>query len=119
MAAEIMHIEKRPALVHAGAYVIFDDLGTVDGRHYAGKILIAFPKSGDGVLRSALWDWSGERSRDIQNGKCDGCGCDKTAESLTGMMFGTGAREFKITAPGMEEVTRQFKERGYSLQWVV
>jgi hypothetical protein len=35
------------------------------------------------------------------------------------MMFGGGDREFKITGAGMDAVTAQFKEHGYSLLWVV
>jgi hypothetical protein len=117
---EEIHIEKTPALIRAGAYVIIDDTQTKDGRKYAGKILVAYPKYGDGILRSALWNFSNDHPcRDVQNGKCNGCGCDKLAESLNGMLFGHGDREFKITGNGMDEITRQFEEKGYSLLWVV
>ena len=114
MRTEI-HIEKRAALIRAGAYVIF---GLSNTPHFAGKILIAFPKYGDGILRAALWDFTNRR--DVQNGKCDGFGCDKTSEALDGMKFGYGDREFTIKGgTGMSEVERQFAERGFMLQWVV
>ena len=114
----VKDIETRPAFQHAGVYVIHDK----NTGAYAGKILIAWPKSaGDGILYAAMWDFTPEKSRDVQNGRATGGGYNKESASLDGMTFGTGDREFtlKCDGTGMNDVTRQFDEHGYTLQWVV
>ena len=114
----VKDIEERPALNRAGVYVVLDEK---TGK-FAGKILFAWPASaGDGILYAAMWDFTPERSRDVQNGRATGGGYNKESAALDGMVFGTGDREFKLDCDGtgMNAVTAQFKEHGYILQWVV
>ena len=114
----VKDIETRPAFQHAGVYVIHDK---TTGK-YAGKILFAWPKSaGDGILYAALWDFTPEKSRDVQNGHAAGGGYNKESAALDGMMFGTGNQEFKLDCDGtgMNSVEKQFDDHGYKLQWVI
>ena len=118
----VKDIETRPALRNAGVYVIIDKEAINDQKRFAGKILFAWPEHpGDGVLYAAMWDFTPEKSRDVQNGKATGGGYDKESAALDGMTFGTGDREFKLDCDGtgMNAVTDQFARRGYSLQWVI
>lgn len=71
----VANIEDVPALNRAGAYVIHD----MSTGKFAGKILVAYPKDGAGMLRAALWDFTPEHGRDVQNGHANGYGYDKSA----------------------------------------
>ena len=112
------HIEDSPALNRAGAYIVLD---AQNGNKVAGKILVAYPKDGAGVLRAALWDWTPAESRDVQNGRATGYGYDKLSAAIDGMTFGTGDREFTLDCDGtgIESARAQFEAHGYILQWVV
>jgi hypothetical protein len=108
------NIEDRPALNRAGAYVILDERN--NGK-FAGKILVAYSRDGAGKLYAALWDFTPEKGRDVQNGY----GYDKLSAAISGMQFGTGDREFILDCDrqGIGVAHAQFAEHGYILQWVV
>ena len=109
-------IEKGPALNRAGAYVIHD----MSTGKFAGKILVAYPKDGAGMLRAALWDFTPEHGRDVQNGHANGYGYDKLGAALDSMRFGTGNQLFVIDGDqGIESIREQFSKHGYILQWVL
>lgn len=111
------HIEKRPALNRAGAYVILDE----QTGKFCGKILFAYPSDGAGKLYAAMWDFTPTTGRDVQNGYATGCGYDKQSAAIDGMKFGAGDREFTLDcdATGLDDARAQFAAHGYILQWVV
>ena len=115
------HIEETPALNRAGAYVIIDERREKDSLPIAGKILVAYPKDGAGILRASLWDFTWVGDHDVQDGAANGCGYDKLSAALHGMHFGCGDRGFDLdcNGRGIEVVRAQFAEHGYLLQWVV
>lgn len=52
-------------------------------KNYVGKIQVAYPKDGAGMLRAFLWDFG----NDIQMGTARGYGRDKLSAALRGMTF--------------------------------
>ena len=84
----------------AGAKIILKD------GEYVGKINIAFPKDGAGLLRVFLWDFGNE----IQMGTAGGFGYDKITAALRGMKF----REL-VFQDHPENYEIQLKNAGYYL----
>lgn len=77
--------EESPAWNRASAYVI------MRGAEYVGKILCKHPHDGMGPLELFLWDWTGENSINklgIQRARITGCGFDKLAAGMDGLIFG-------------------------------
>ena len=116
------HIEKTPAFQRAGVYVILDaQEGKINTM--SGKLLVAYPKDGAGILRASLWDFTPINGRDVQNGRATGYGYDKLSAAIDGMKFGSPSegREFTLDCDGtgFESAAAQFAAHGYILQWVV
>ena len=76
--AALRRVENGSAWKRAAAYVI------VKADHSWGKIKVAYPADGMGPLRVFLWDGI----HGIQYGYASGCGYNKLAAALDGMMYG-------------------------------
>ena len=75
-------VEDMTATKRAGAKVILKD-GSI-----AGKIIIAYPKEGSGIVHVNLWDWSDKKHiSPVQYGKAGGYGYDKVSAAIAGMVF--------------------------------
>ena len=111
-------IERGPAFERVSVYVIVDK---TDAR-VVGKILFELPRDGAGRMRVAMWDWSNpQMSRDIQESKSRGFGCERKSKLIHGMKFGFAEREFTLNCDGtgMDRAVEQFDQHGYTLKWLV
>ena len=89
------------------AYAIFR---TGEAESYCGKIQVAYPKDGAGILRVFLWDFGNK----IQMGTAGGYGYDKLSAALRGLKFqGITLQDY---SPNWET---QLKDAGYTLIQVV
>ena len=113
-----MTVEERPGPARTGVWVITD---LTEKNCIVGKIIVAYPRDGAGRLYAALWDWTGPEPRDVQEKSVGGYGYDKNSAAIDDMLFGHGAREFRLDCDGtgMNTAAAQFRVHGYALTRVL
>lgn len=84
----------------AAAYIILKD-----GK-FEGKIKVAYPKDGAGILRVFLWDFENE----LQIGSAGGFGYDKLSAALAGLKF-----KALVLTDHPENWERQLRAAGYEI----
>jgi hypothetical protein len=75
-------VEEMAATKCAGVKVILKEGKII------GKIIIAYPKDGAGVVHVNFWDWSDKNhTPEVQYGRASGYGYDKVSAAIAGMKF--------------------------------
>ena len=72
-----------------GAWVILGAAGGLylgAGRLVAGRLVVAYPRDGAGIVYATLWDWTGEKST-VQTGRAGGYEYCKVSSILSQMTF--------------------------------
>ncbi|MEI6478548.1 MAG: hypothetical protein WCO52_06190 [bacterium] len=102
-----------PAVRQVSAWVICHEGDCV------GKILVAYPKDGAGIVRAFVTIWSGPLQQDGRmTGKAKGYGWDKTSGAVDDAL-GNLTNGLDLSGRGMGAITSFFESHGYSLWSVI